>query len=128
MAGLHWRLPALEVLALAVLSLFAHRTDFPAPPRTTRESRDNVYFALHPKFNPVTNDVVDKCLLKETFFQSDSPALYCHRREGKEGKGGKQGLLKQLNCKDLIEKSSWRWSSLHSPAVLPGQLAPVNRM
>lgn len=45
-------LPDLRVWVFTPLSLFAHKTDFPAQLRATREGR-NVYFALHPKSNPV---------------------------------------------------------------------------
>ena len=46
-------LPELRVWVLTLLSLVAHRTDFPAQLRATPEGRNNVYIALDPKSNPV---------------------------------------------------------------------------
>lgn len=57
-----------------------------------------VYFALHPKFNPVPNNVLDKCLLNETFSSPIAKLFIFTGRKGKGKKGGKRGLLKQPNC------------------------------
>lgn len=118
MAPLHWRLPALWVLSLAVPSLSAHRTDCPG---RHREGRDRVYSALHRKSNPVPNSVVSKCLPNETSFWSDCQVLYFHRSEGKREERGEDGRKAGPPQTDQVQrpngKLSWKWSALHGPAV-----------
>lgn len=95
--------PSSSDISIHCSVFFCSRDYSPSQPRATQDGRDNGYFALHPKSNLAPDNVVDKYLLNKISFRSNSQALfYFHRREGERKKRGKQDLLKQPKCKDLM--------------------------
>ena len=80
-------------------------------------------FCSLPKIQPSasqTMGLINKCLLNETSFLSESQAFYFHRRERKGEEERKVGPPKTAQVQRPDRGWHWRCPPLHSPAVLPG--------
>lgn len=105
MAPLQWRLPALPLLAPAVLGFICSQDWFPCQPQAT-PGQGQWVFCFPPTQNPTQRQtmwMINKCLLNDTSFRSErQDPLFSHGGRGKGKKRGKQDLLKRSKCKDLL--------------------------